>query len=190
LILAPIRGCDFGIGKENIEAIGAAGSADGTNTAQVAQNGRSGWGEVIVRDVFFDLERADKVLRLRSSHDFYLEHMIENFDYYVDSVVPLRVDGKLMVDMSSPRYHRLNGYADIPFLFPSHTEPYKTTAEYLDFAHLSEGNIVLDIGAYSGVTSIIFAGGGGICSAHMSAGRRVCAIDRGEAQIVVLGCQR
>jgi FkbM family methyltransferase len=113
--------------------------------------------KLIVRDVFFDLEKANKVLRICSSHDFYLEHMIENFDYYVDSVVPLRVDGKLLVDMSGPRYHRLNGYADIPFLFPSHTEPYKTTAQYLDFAHLNDGNIVLDIGAYSGVTSIIFA---------------------------------
>jgi FkbM family methyltransferase len=60
--------------------------------------------------------------------------------------------------MSGPRYHRLRGYADIPFLFPSHTEPYSTTAEYLDFAGLGEGQIVLDIGAYSGVTSIIFAG--------------------------------
>jgi hypothetical protein len=45
--------------------------------------------------------------------------MIENFDYYVDSVVPLRVEGKLLVDMSGPQYHRVNGYADIPFLFPS-----------------------------------------------------------------------
>jgi FkbM family methyltransferase len=113
--------------------------------------------KLVVRDVFFDLEKADKVLRIRASHDFYLEHMIENFDYFVDSVVPLHVDGKLLVDMSGPRYHRLKGYEDLPFLFPSHTEPYETTAEYLDFANLSEGKIVLDIGAYSGVTSIIFA---------------------------------
>lgn len=113
--------------------------------------------KLVVRDVFFDLERADTVLRIRSSHAVYLPHMIENFDYYVNSVIPVRMDGRMLVDMSGPRYHRLRGFADIPFRFPSHTEPYGTTAEYLDFAGLSEGQVVLDIGAYSAVTSIIFA---------------------------------
>jgi FkbM family methyltransferase len=112
---------------------------------------------LLIRDLFFDLEKGDTVLRTRSTQDFYLPHIIENFDYYVSSVFPVTVDGRKLVDMSGPRYHRLRGYADIPFLFPSHTEPYSTTAEYLDFAGLNEGQIVLDIGAYSGVTSIIFA---------------------------------
>jgi hypothetical protein len=40
----PDRGCHFGTSKENIEAIDAARPAEGTNAAQVAQNGRSGWG--------------------------------------------------------------------------------------------------------------------------------------------------
>ena len=40
------RGCHFGIGKENIEAFDAARPAEETNAAQVAQNGRSGRGEV------------------------------------------------------------------------------------------------------------------------------------------------
>lgn len=112
---------------------------------------------LIARDLFYDLERNGTVLRIRRSHAIYLQHMIENFDYYVDSVEPLQIDGQRVVDISGPRYHRLRGFADIPFLFPSHTEPYDTTSEYLDFAGLSEGMVVLDVGAYSGVTSIIFA---------------------------------
>ncbi len=113
--------------------------------------------KLVTRDVFFDLIKGDTVLRTRNVHTMYLQHMIENFDYYVDSVEPVRVDGVKLVDMSGPRYHRLRGFADIPFLFPSQTEPYGTTAEYLDFANLKEGDVVLDIGAYAGVTSIIFA---------------------------------
>jgi FkbM family methyltransferase len=113
--------------------------------------------KLVSHDLVFDLVRGDTVLRVRRSHFIYLQHMIENFDYYVDSVDPVRVDGIKLVDMSGPRYHRLKGFADIPFLFPSQTEPYGTTAEYLDFANLKEGDIVLDIGAYAGVTSIIFA---------------------------------
>lgn len=110
-----------------------------------------------VRDLFFDLSKGDRVLRIRKSHLFYLPHMIDNFEYYLDSVIPLNSDGANLVDMSGPRYHRLKGFAQIPFLFPSHTEPYGTTEEYLDFAALKEGDTVLDIGAYAGITSIIFA---------------------------------
>ena len=113
--------------------------------------------KLVTRDVFFDLIKGDTVLRIRHAHTQYLQHMIENFDYYVNSVIPVRMDGMQLVDMSGPRYHRLRGFGDIPFLFPSQTEPYETTAEYLDFAGLKDGDIVLDIGAYAGVTSIIFA---------------------------------
>jgi FkbM family methyltransferase len=112
---------------------------------------------LIERDLFFDLLRDKSVLRIKRAHMFYLHHMIESFDYYINSVEPLQVDGNHLVDMSGPRYHRLKGFAEIPFLFPSHTEPYETTSAYLNFADLRSGQIVLDIGAYSGVTSIIFA---------------------------------
>jgi FkbM family methyltransferase len=113
--------------------------------------------ELVHYDLFFDIRRNDTVLRIRESHRVYLTHMIDNFDYYINSVIPLHLNGLNVVDMSGPRFHRLKGFGDIPFLFPSHTEPYGTTAEYLDFAALKEDDIVLDIGAYSGVTSIIFA---------------------------------
>ena len=113
--------------------------------------------ELLHYDLFFDLRRNNTVLRIRNSHRIYLTHMIDNFDYFVDSVIPVHLNGTTIVDMSGPRYHRLKGFGDIPFLFPSHTEPYDTTAEYLDFAALKEGDIVLDIGAYSAVTSIIFS---------------------------------
>jgi len=113
--------------------------------------------QLIVRDLCFDLTREKTVLRIRKGHAVYLQHMIENFDYYVDSVIPIATDDSLLVDMSGPRYHRLKGFGEIPFLFPTHTEPYTTTAEYLDFANLREGETVLDLGAYAGLTSIIFA---------------------------------
>lgn len=112
--------------------------------------------ELIQRDLFFDLKRHDTVLRIASSHEMYLPHVISNFDYYVNSVVAVPVNGTKLVDMSGPRYHKLRGFGDIPFLFPSHTEPYDTTAEYLDFAKLNGGQTVIDIGAYAGLTSIIF----------------------------------
>ncbi len=113
--------------------------------------------KLVEHEFFFDLTRDDRVLRIRKDHRVYLAHMISNFEYFVDSVIPLHVNGTSLVDMSGPRYHRLKGFGEIPFLFPSHTEPYHSTAQYLDFARLRGGETVLDIGAYSAVTSIIFA---------------------------------
>jgi FkbM family methyltransferase len=111
---------------------------------------------LVIRDRFLDLEKGNKTLRLSRAHAVYLSDMIENFDFYVDSVIP--VDGdKVLVDMSAPGYHRLKGFGDVSFMFPSLTEPYATTEQYLEFAKLKEGDVVIDVGAYAGVTSIIFA---------------------------------
>jgi FkbM family methyltransferase len=111
----------------------------------------------VAGDSYFDLEKDNKILRLGSSHTVYLRDMIDNFDHYMNSVVPVKEGLKQITDFSGPRHHRLVGFDEVAFLFPSLTEPYATTQEYLDFAGLQEGNIVLDIGAYSAVTSIIFA---------------------------------
>jgi FkbM family methyltransferase len=113
--------------------------------------------ELSFRQDFTEVTRRSKVLRVLAQHAIYLPHIIDSFDYYFDSVFPVQVSGRLLVDLSGPRYHRLVGFSDIPLMFPSHTEPYVTTDQYLEFANLSEGKIVLDIGAYAAVTSIIFA---------------------------------
>jgi FkbM family methyltransferase len=113
--------------------------------------------ELSFRQDFTEVTRGQKVLRVAAQHAIYLPHIIDSFDYYFDSVFPVQVSGRLLVDLSGPRYHRLVGFSDIPLMFPSHTEPYVTTDQYLEFANLSEGKIVLDIGAYAAVTSIIFA---------------------------------
>jgi FkbM family methyltransferase len=106
--------------------------------------------------------------------------MIESFDYYFDSVVPITLGGQSVVDMSTPRYHELIGFDDFPVMFPSHTEPYVTTTQYLDFAELKEGDTVLDIGAYAAVTSITFSklvGGKGLVFAfEADAQNQACAI--------------
>src|SRR5258708_6862444 len=73
-------------------------------------------------DPYFDLERGVKILRLGASHAIYIPHMIESFDYYWNSVVPVQDVDRQIVDMSGPRHHELIGFGDMPFLFPSHTE--------------------------------------------------------------------
>lgn len=113
--------------------------------------------DLMIDRTFFDLRRGLKSLRVSSNHWIYLPHIIESFDYYYDSVVPISLGNQSVVDMSTPRYHDLIGFDEFPLMFPSHIEPYVTTTQYLDFAKLREGDTVLDIGAYAAVTSIIFS---------------------------------
>ncbi len=104
-----------------------------------------------------DIINGSKVIRLSLDHGIYGKDIIESFDYYYDAVLPIRYCGMELVDYSTPRYHDVRGYENCPILFPSLAEPLVTTYQYIEFASLTEGMVVLDLGAYSGLTSIIFS---------------------------------
>lgn len=106
-------------------------------------------------------EEDGRTIRLNRANSFYIPDMIESFDYFFDSASPIltRIRGRLtrLVDFSSPRLHQIAGFDDFPILCPSLTEPFVTTEQYLGFASLSEGDIAMDLGSYSGLTSISFS---------------------------------
>lgn len=106
-------------------------------------------------------EADHKMIRIGRRNAVYLVDMINSFDYFFSSAMPVPVRTRTgtyeMVDFSTPRLHQVNGFDDFPILCPSLTEPFPTTAQYLDFAGLSAGDIVFDLGSYSGLTSIAFS---------------------------------
>jgi FkbM family methyltransferase len=112
-------------------------------------------GEVI------DIVQGDRIVRIARANAVYAPSVSESFDYFFSSVEPVcaRVDGAtvLLTDFSTPRLHRMIGFDDFPVLCPSLTEPFVTTQQYLDFVQLQPGQVVIDLGAYSGLTSIVFA---------------------------------
>src|SRR5260370_40162207 len=61
---------------------------------------------------YFDLERGVKVLRISASHALYIPGMIEHFDYFWNSVVPVKDIYRQIVDMSGRRHHELIGFGD------------------------------------------------------------------------------
>ena len=104
-----------------------------------------------------DVIRNSRVIRLSIEHSIYVLDIINSFDYYFDAVVPFKYEDINLVDYSTPRYHDVRGLEFNPIMFPSLAEPLITTDQYQAFAELSDGMVVLDLGAYSGLTSIIFA---------------------------------
>lgn len=101
------------------------------------------------------------MIRISRKNYIYIIDMIESFDYFFKSAQPIIVnnDGHdfELVDFSSPRLHYVTGFHDFPILCPSLTEPFSSIQQYLDFAKLAPGDTVIDLGAYSALTSIAFA---------------------------------
>jgi FkbM family methyltransferase len=106
---------------------------------------------------FFEIsDNTNRVVRISRKHKIYIHDILNYFDYYFSSVVPLEIDRRLLADYSTPRIHEVAGYSLHPIMFPSFPESIGMTQQYLDFAKLENGSIVLDLGAYSGLTSIMF----------------------------------
>jgi FkbM family methyltransferase len=103
-----------------------------------------------------DFLRGDKTVRLNKRHSVYSGDIMAGFDYYFDSVEPTKEDGRRIVDFSTPKFHKVTGFELMPIHFPSLAEPLETTNQYIQFAGLKPGDTVLDLGAYSGLTSILF----------------------------------
>ncbi len=105
---------------------------------------------------WIDLRKGDRVIRSAARHAIYTFDLIENFDFFFDAVEPVATDGVQLVDYSSTRSHRVRGFDLHEIMFPSIAEPVQTTQQYLEFAALGPGSVAIDLGAYAGLTSILF----------------------------------
>ena len=105
---------------------------------------------------YIDVIDGNRVIRIAVDHAFYAHDLLVDFDYFFLAVVPIVKSDMMIVDYSLPRYHDVVGYDRHPVLFPSFSEPLPSAHQYMDFAALRRGDTVVDLGAYSGLTSIVF----------------------------------
>jgi len=98
-----------------------------------------------------------KVIRMgRAVWEHCLE-VLRNFDWFFNSVDPdERTSDTWVVDFSGPSYKTL-AHSRLCLHFPSMPEPDSTNEMYLEQADLKPGDVVLDLGAYAGGSTILFA---------------------------------
>jgi FkbM family methyltransferase len=122
--------------------------------ASLSVEARSGWIDIVDK-------KALRKIRISRKNAVYLPDLANSFDYYYGSAAPIEIISKgrsyQVVDFSTPRFHEISGFPEFPILCPSLTEPFITTQQYLDFAMLKEGDVVIDLGCYCGLTSIAFS---------------------------------
>ena len=132
--------------------------------------------QVDIKDEYIDVTKNGNTIRISSRHIVYVRDIAMGFDYYFSSVFG---DSK-MLDFSKPAQHNIVGFDKIPIMFPSFTEPTTSTKQYIDFAKLEAGMTVLDLGAYSGLTSIMFSEvvgkGGRVVAVEADAENIECAV--------------
>ena len=133
--------------------------------------------DVEVHSTFIDIVKKSefKKIRIGRANAVYLVDMLNEFEYYFQSVAPISVrvgasQAYQVVDFSTPRFQQIAGFADFPVMCPSLSEPFVTAEQYIDFAGLRGGEVVLDLGSYSALTSIAF-------SKRVGAKGRVIAIE-------------
>jgi FkbM family methyltransferase len=101
------------------------------------------------------LIKGKKELRMSSFHSIYLKYILENFDFYFEGVVPLTINDVQISDYSKPSWHNVKNFDLMPVFFNFTSEPLITSQQYLEFAELSIDSVAIDLGAYSGLTSIL-----------------------------------
>jgi FkbM family methyltransferase len=128
-----------------------------------------------------DIVVGHRRIRVSHRHQVYLPDIVRAFDFYHSAVRPMHIGGVELVDYSTPRYHDVVGFDLHPVLFPSLAEPLETTRQYIEFARLKEGSVVLDLGAYSGLTSILFDQAVGVAG-------KVVAVDADSENFACINC--
>ena len=96
-----------------------------------------------------------RCIAISNKHFVYLQDIMGNFDYYYNGVEPEVIGQHTIVDYSNTKVHRLK--TGELFEFTGFAEIEATNDIYLDKAKLKPGDIVLDFGAYCGLTSQRFA---------------------------------
>ncbi len=97
-------------------------------------------------------------IKIDTTHLPYLKDLIPNFDYYYNSVDDFIFEENLKLkDFSIPTQHKINGFDHFEVHTPSLPEPVSTTKQYVELLGIKQNDIIFDLGAYSGLSSMLFA---------------------------------
>lgn len=104
------------------------------------------------------ISRGDNEVRLRQENLVYTKDVIEQFDSYFGAVVSQKgKSGDAIADFSKTAVHTLVGFDLFPVLLPGLPEPMETVEQYISLTGMTKGDVVLDLGAYSGISGLAFS---------------------------------
>ncbi len=102
------------------------------------------------------LRKDVREIHVSFERNHFLTDIAIEFDDFFSAVVPECVGDRLVVDISEPRWHKVPGL-DREFLFTFVPETEVSNAAYLEALKVAPGEVVIDAGAYCGLTALRFA---------------------------------
>jgi FkbM family methyltransferase len=109
------------------------------------------------RGQIIEIRRARDIIRIARSNVAYASEIANEFDFYFGSARSTIEGDCRVLDMTGPQDQSIHGFSHFPICCPSLVEPWSTVENYLSLARLSPGETVIDLGAYSGLSSIAFS---------------------------------
>ncbi len=120
------------------------------------------------------------IIKISESNINFTKEILDYFSFYNDTI-EVDVDKRVKkLDFSGPRQHLVRKFVDFPFWFPSVPEPVVTIDQYLQILDLQHGETLIDLGAYSGLSSIAFkeaVGGSGVVVAIEADPKNFCLLE-------------
>jgi FkbM family methyltransferase len=98
-------------------------------------------------------DRDGKKIFLHQRHSIYLLEFVHYFDFYFDGVIP---NDRNEVHYEKPAWHTPRRWNQ-PLYFTSFAESAEVMDLYLEHGRIKPGDVVLDLGAYCGLTALGFA---------------------------------
>jgi len=87
---------------------------------------------------------------------YHCKDLINSFVFYFDSINLDSHEVKHVIDLSKPNFHSIKNWGYFDVHFPTFIESIETSQQYIDLLQLSEGETVIDLGAYAGLSSMHF----------------------------------
>jgi len=108
------------------------------------------------RKGYIDISKGNHTIRLADRLLPYAIDMSKSFDLFFGQIVPVAVEGRLLVDYSKPNLHRYAA-TGLEFELSSLAEEVAAIESYFRWYRPQLGDIVFDVGAYCGVSSYYFS---------------------------------
>lgn len=103
-----------------------------------------------------DIVKVGHVIRISLKNWIYAPTIAASFDAYFGQVEPTSHGGSLVVDYSGPRLQRYRS-SGLEFETNSFPEEDSAIEDYFRWYRPKEGDVVFDLGAYSGVSTYAFS---------------------------------
>ena len=105
---------------------------------------------------YWSVRRDRREIRVALEHTVYLEDIARYFDDFHGSVVVRTADDVDIADFSYPQWHIVPGLQK-EFFFTSLPESLPADESLVQILRIKEGDVVVDAGAYCGLTTYLFA---------------------------------